>query len=119
MASAVALTRDLLNMKNLSAVNAVLAALGRAAVKGLDATSLKAAGFDAAACAAVGCSWAEMTTAGFTAAEANKMTLIVKFGNAVSFVIVSCKNQQPPPPPPPPTPPPTTISHTSLLTPHS
>ena len=56
MASAVALTRDLFGMQNLSAVNAVLAALGRAAVKGLDVTSLKAAGFDAAACAAAGCS---------------------------------------------------------------
>jgi len=53
MASAAALTRDLANMQNLSAVNAVLAALGRAAVKGLDVTSLKAAGFDAAACAGI------------------------------------------------------------------
>jgi hypothetical protein len=69
MASAAALTRDLAGMQNLSAVNAVLAALGRAAVKGLDVTSLKAAGFDAAACAAAGCNWADVKTAGFTAAE--------------------------------------------------
>jgi hypothetical protein len=70
IASAVALTRDLAGMQNLSAVNAVLAALGRAAVKGLDVTSLKAAGFDAAACAAAGGSWTDVKTAGFTAAEA-------------------------------------------------
>ena len=69
-ASAVALTRDLAGMQNVSAVNAVLAALGRAAVKGLDVTSLKAAGFDTAACAAAGGSWADVKTAGFTAAEA-------------------------------------------------
>jgi hypothetical protein len=69
IASAAALTRDLFNMQNLSAVNVVLAALGRAAVKGLDVTSLKAAEFDASACAAVGFGWADMKTAGFTAIE--------------------------------------------------
>ena len=53
IASAAPLTRDYFNMQNVSAVNAVLAALCRAAVKGLDVTSLKAAGFDASACAAV------------------------------------------------------------------
>ncbi len=45
IASAVALTHDLSGM-SLSAVNAVLAALGKAANKGLDAKSLKEAGFD-------------------------------------------------------------------------
>ena len=57
------------SMQNLSAVNAVLAALGRAAVKGLDVTSLKAAGFDAAAFRAAGCDWSTIKTAGFSAAE--------------------------------------------------
>ena len=123
MASAVALTRDLAGMQNLSAVNAVLAALGRAAVKGLDVTSLKAAGFDAAACAAAGCSWADVKTAGFTAAEAKAagcditcaktagydvFSLMEGFGYEavaasgcdVSFVLVSC--MQPPRRPPTP-----------------
>ena len=40
IASAVALTRDLIKMQSLPAVNAVLAALGK------DAAALKAAGFD-------------------------------------------------------------------------
>ena len=62
IASAAALTRDLFGMQNLPAVNAVHAALGRAAVKGLDVKSLKAAGFDAAACAAAGCRWADVKT---------------------------------------------------------
>ncbi len=46
IACAVALTRDLIGMQSLPAVNAVLAALGKAAAKGLDAKSLKEAGFD-------------------------------------------------------------------------
>jgi len=45
IASAAALTSDLLKM-NLFAVNAVLAALGKAAVKNLSASSLIAGGFD-------------------------------------------------------------------------
>ena len=48
IASAVALTRDLIKMQSLPAVNAVLAALGKAAAKGLDAKSLNDAGFDEA-----------------------------------------------------------------------
>jgi len=69
IASAAALTRNLLNMQNLSAVNAVLAALGKGAVQGLDASSLKAAGWDAAACAAAGNNWADIKRAGFSAVE--------------------------------------------------
>ena len=46
IACAVALTRDLIDMQSLPAVNAVLAALGKAAAKGLDAKSLKEAGVD-------------------------------------------------------------------------
>ena len=46
IASAVAVTRDLIGMQSLPAVNAVLAALGKAATKGLDANSLLDASFD-------------------------------------------------------------------------
>ena len=48
IASAVALTRDLIGMQSLLAVNAVLAALGKAAAKGVDLNSLVKAGLDAA-----------------------------------------------------------------------
>jgi hypothetical protein len=48
IASAVALTPDLFWMQSLPAVNAVMAALDKAAAKGLDAKSLKDAGFDEA-----------------------------------------------------------------------
>ena len=48
IASVVALSCDLIDMQSLSAVNAVLAALGKAAAKGLDAKSMKDAGFDEA-----------------------------------------------------------------------
>ena len=48
IASSVAVTRDLIGMQSLPAVNAVLAALGKAAAKGLDTNSLKDAGFDEA-----------------------------------------------------------------------
>ena len=49
IASVAALTCDLIGMQSLPAVNAVLAALGRAPAKGLDPKSLKNAGFGAAA----------------------------------------------------------------------
>jgi hypothetical protein len=87
MASAAALTRDLLNMKSLPALQAVFAALR--------------------------CSWADVKTAGFTAAETkaagcditcakaagyNVMTLFEAFGYDavaaagcdISFILVSC-----------------------------
>ncbi len=89
MASAVALTRDLAGMQNLSAVNAVLSALGRAAVKGLDVTSLKAAGFDAAACAAAGCSWTDVKTAGFTAAEAKAAGCDITCAKTAGYDVMS------------------------------
>ncbi len=66
IASAVALTGELLKMKSLPAVNAVMAALGQAQVGGLDVPSLKAAGFDAAAFTAAGCSCSDLKAAGFT-----------------------------------------------------
>ena len=78
IASAVALTRDLIKMQSLPAVNAVLAALGKAAAKGLDANSLKdagldlsslvKAGFDAAALKGAGFDCSSLVKAGFDAA---------------------------------------------------
>jgi hypothetical protein len=114
IASAAALTRDLFGMQDLSTVNAVLAALGRAAVNGLDAVSLKASGCDAAFCAAVGCSWREIKSASYTLAEAkaagcdaasakaaghDEDSLLAVFGleNMIvsgcnlSFILVSCR----------------------------
>ena len=54
IASSAALTPGLLMMRSVRAVNAVLAALDRPAVKALDAQTLKAAGFDLAAFRAAG-----------------------------------------------------------------
>jgi len=88
IASAVALTCDMIGMQSLPAVNAVLAALGKAAAKGLDAkslkeaglnvkelkgagfdsTALKAAGYDAAALKAAGFNLAALKDAGYDAA---------------------------------------------------
>jgi hypothetical protein len=70
IAASAALTSGLLTMRSLPAVNAVLAALGRPAVGGLDAPSLKAAGFDAALCRAAGCDWSTIRAVGFSFAEA-------------------------------------------------
>ena len=118
IAPAVALTHDLLNMKTLSAINAVLAVLGitmsDASLKavGLDPPSLRAAGFDTAAFRAAGCSWADIFTAGFTSVEAKAagcdlaaaksagydedalvtafgLNAVAAFGCDVSFILVS------------------------------
>ncbi len=76
IASAAALTPDLLNMKSVSAIMAVLSALGIAwndpclMAAGFDLLlSLKTPGFDLAAFRAAGCSWADIRAAGFTAAD--------------------------------------------------
>ena len=76
IASAAALTPDLLNMKSVSAIKAVLSALGIAwndpclMAAGFDLLlSLKTPGFDLAAFRAAGCSWADIRAAGFTAAD--------------------------------------------------
>ena len=75
IASAEALTRNLLDMKSLSAINAVFVVLGiamsdpRLKAVGLDLPSLKAAGFDAAAFKAAGLDVSTMKIAGFTAAQ--------------------------------------------------
>ena len=66
IASAVALTRDLIGMQSLPAVNAVLAALGKAAAKGLDANSLKDAGFDLSSLVKAGFDAAALKGAGFS-----------------------------------------------------
>jgi hypothetical protein len=69
IASAVALTGELLKMKSLPALNAVMAALGKAEVGGLDLPSLKAAGLDAAACRAAGYDVPSLKAAGFTLSD--------------------------------------------------
>ena len=66
IASAVALSRDLIGMQSLSAVNAVLAALGKAAAKGLDANSLKDAGFDCSSLVRAGFDAAALKGLGFS-----------------------------------------------------
>ena len=78
IASAVALSRDLIGMQSLPAVNAVLAALGKAAAKGLDVNSLKDAGFDCSSLVRAGfvlsslvragCDLSSLVRAGFDAA---------------------------------------------------
>lgn len=75
IASTVALTPGLFRLHDLSALNAVQHALGRGAVHGLDAMSLKAAGFDANACAAAGCDAASAVRAGYDASA-----LVAAFG---------------------------------------
>jgi intracellular multiplication protein IcmE len=66
--SAVALTRDLIGMQSLSAINAVLAALGKAAAKGLNEKSLHDAGFDVKELKAAGFDAVALKSAGFEAA---------------------------------------------------
>jgi hypothetical protein len=76
IASSVALTRGLLDTKSVSAVKAVLEALGVALDHpslenlGFDLPSLKAADFDVTSFRAAGCDWSTIRTAGFSAAEA-------------------------------------------------
>ncbi len=70
IASSAALTPGLFMMRSVRAVNAVLAALGRPAVGGLDAPSLKAAGCNVAVCRTARCDWSSIRAAGFSAAEA-------------------------------------------------
>ena len=69
IASAVAVTRDLIGMQSLPAVNAVLASLGKAAAKGLDAKSLKEAGLDAMELYGAGFDSTVFQTAGFSIRE--------------------------------------------------
>ena len=70
IASSVAVTRDLIGMQSLPAVNAVLAALGKdeAALKkaGFDLASLKGAGFDCSSLVKAGFDAASLKGAGFS-----------------------------------------------------
>jgi hypothetical protein len=111
IASAAALTGELLKMKSLPAVNAVLAALGKAKVKGLDVPSLKAAGFDVAACRAAGynlpslkaagfdaaafraagCSWSDLKAAGFTSSECKATGCDLPSLKAAGFDAAACR----------------------------
>ena len=69
IASSVALSRDLIGMQSLPAVNAVLAALGKAAAKGLDANSLKDVGFDLSSLVRAGFDLSSLVKAGCDAAS--------------------------------------------------
>jgi hypothetical protein len=91
IASAAALTGELLKMKSLPAVNAVLAALGKAKVKGLDVPSLKAAGFDAAACRAAGYDLSSLKAAGFDAAACRAAGFSWSDLKAAGFTSSNCK----------------------------
>jgi hypothetical protein len=77
IASSAALTPSLLTMRSVRAVNAVLAALGRPAVVGLDVPSLKTAGFSfyAAEAKAAGCNPASAEAAGY-----DVPSLVVAYG---------------------------------------
>jgi len=93
IACAVAVTRDLIGMQSLPAVNAVLAALGKAAAKGLDAKSLKEAGLDAKELYGAGFDSTALKAAGFEssalqAAGFSKFTIMVCNGMESEFSVV-------------------------------
>ena len=75
IASSVAVSRDLIGMQSLPAVNAVLAALGKdeAALKkaGFDLASLKGAGFDCSSLVKAGFDLSSLVKARFDAASLN------------------------------------------------
>ena len=73
IAASAALTPGLFMMRSLTAVNAVLAALGRPAVGGLDAPSLKAAGCNSAVCRAAGCDWSSDLVSGSNSSSNSKV----------------------------------------------
>jgi hypothetical protein len=117
IASAAALTRDLFGMQNLSAVNAVLAALGNswadvkkagftaaeakaagcdaasAMTAGHDLSSLKTAGYGAAALKSVGYAFSALVLAGFSAAELTEagFSSEVKVSCAAAHCIIAPK----------------------------
>jgi hypothetical protein len=125
IASAAALTGELLKMRSLPAIKAVFDALGVSMsdpclkAAGYDLPSLKAAGFDAAAFRAAGFSWSDLKAAGFTSSDCKSLgcdlasaqsagydvlSLIAGFGYdavASSGCDVSCILVLPLPPPPP------------------
>lgn len=89
IASAAALNRNLVSMQSLSAVNAVLMALGKATVTGLDHLSLKAAGFDIHTLRAFGCDWMDIKTVGFTAADVKTAGYDLKCAHSAGFDVLS------------------------------
>jgi len=93
IASAAALTPCLFGMRDLSAVNAVLAALGKAAVEGLDTLFLKRAGFTAAEAKAAGCDFASAKAAGYdewSLIELFGYDAMIASGCNANFILVSC-----------------------------
>jgi hypothetical protein len=124
IASAAALTEELLKMKRLPAIKTFLNALGVSMsysclkAAGFDLPSLKAAGFEAAAFRAAGYSWSDLKAAGFTSSDCKAagcdlpslkalgfdvLSLIADYGyEAVASLgcDVSCILVTPPPPPP-------------------
>ena len=105
IASSVALSRDLIGMQSLPAVNAVLAALGKAAAKGLDAMKdlgfdaqeLKAAGFDLASLKGAGFDLSSLVKAGFDLSSLVKAGFdaasLQGAGFSTGEIIHECKNE--------------------------
>jgi hypothetical protein len=99
IAAATALTRDLLNLQKLSAVNAVLAALGRAAVKGLDVLSL-IEGFGYDAMAALGCDASSMILVSCSVALPQLHIRNLELNLKPPLLFRELQPSTPPPPPP-------------------
>jgi hypothetical protein len=89
IASSAALTPGLFMMRSVRAVNAVLAALGRPAVGGLDVPSLKAAGCNSAVCRAAGYDCSSIRAAGFSAAEVKAAGCDLLFTQAGGYDLIS------------------------------
>jgi hypothetical protein len=88
IASASALTPALFKMRSLAAVNAVLAALGKPAVGGLDLPSLKASGCDISCCMSAGFDLRSLRDAGFTAADVKTAGCDPKSAQAAGFDVL-------------------------------
>ncbi len=71
LASAVAITPDLIGMRNMPAVNSVLVSLGKSATNGFDAKSLKVAGLTAKELRAAGFGLWDIIDAGFYDTESS------------------------------------------------
>jgi hypothetical protein len=89
IATAAAVTPQLFLMRNLPAVNAVLAALGKSAVEGLDPPSLKSVGCDLACYTAAGFDLPSLKSAGFTSAEVKAAGYDLKSAQAAGYDVVS------------------------------
>jgi hypothetical protein len=89
IATAAAVTPRLFFMRNLPAVNAVLVALGKSAVEGLDLPSLKSIGCDLACYRAAGFDLPSLKDAGFTSAEVKAAGCDLKSAQAAGYDVVS------------------------------